>query len=114
MSDAGAITITREHVEAVIRAEAQRLVSERVASMDDAQLAPQLDWKPAEWFAEQWGTEPATAHQKLKKVGVKLCTLSQKVRLYSVPDANEKLAARAVPSTRRKRKSKIIPIGAAA
>ena len=113
MSD-GAITITREQVESLVRAEAQRLVTERLAAMDDAQLVPQLEWRPAEWFAEQWGIEPATAHEKLKKVGVKICPLSQKVRLYSIPDANAKLADRAVVSSRRKRKSKIIPMGAAA
>lgn len=105
--EAAALTITREDLDRILREAAERAIAERVAAMPLAELASKLDWQPEAWFAAQWQREPATVRALLRKLRVRISTLNQKTRLYSVPDANAKIAALGLVPHGRKR-AKII------
>lgn len=97
------LTIQIEIPPEMVRDEIARQVAARLEAISPAEMAATLDWQPAEWFARQWGYESSTVKSLFTKLRVKISEQSQKMKFYSVSDANAKIAARGIiPPAKRK------------
>ncbi len=97
------LTVQLEIPPEMVREEIARQVAARLEAISPTEIASGLDWQPAEWFGRQWGYEPSTVKSLFTKLRVKLSEQSQKMKFYSVSDANTKIAARGIiPPAKRK------------